>query len=92
MQVKIMESRTFILKDREGLHARNSAKVVMAVRNNKAVKVTVQCEGREANGGNILELMSLNAKYGAKILVTAQGHKEQEILEEVEKAINGTKV
>lgn len=87
-----MESKTFILKDLEGLHARNSAKVVMAVQAHGAVKVTVRCGEMEADGGNILELMSLNAGYGARITVSARGEREREILEKVEKAVNGSMI
>ncbi len=87
-----MERKTFVLKDLEGLHARNSAKIVMAVQKCRAVKVTVCCGDREADGENILELMSLNARYGAEITVTAQGPREREILEEVEKAVNGSMI
>lgn len=87
-----MESKTFVLKDLEGLHARNSAKVVMAVQSAGAAKVTVRCGGMEADGENILELMSLNARYGASITVTALGEREREILEKVEKAVNGSMI
>jgi len=87
-----MESKTFVLKDLEGLHARNCARVVMAVQGRKAAKVTVCYGGREADGENILELMSLNAGYGDQITVTARGIREREVLEEVEKAVNGSMV
>ena len=80
------------MKDLEGLHARNSAKVVMAAQYNGVQKITVGCGGREADGENILELMSLNARYGAEITVTAWGEREQEILEKVEKAVNGSMI
>ncbi len=87
-----MERKTFVLKDLEGLHARNSAKIVMAVQKLRGSKVTVCCGGREADGENILELMSLNARYGAEITVTARGQRERETLEEVEKAVNGNMI
>ena len=81
-----MESKTFVLRDLEGLHARNAAKVVMAVQGGGDVKVTVRCGGVEADGENILELMSLNARYGVR------GQREREILEEVEKAVNNSMI
>ena len=40
-------------------------------------------------GGNILEVMSLRARYGDEIRITAEGEGEQEITEEIEKALNG---
>ena len=87
-----MESKTFVLRDLEGLHARNAAKVVMAVQGGGDVKVTVRCGGVESDGENILELMSLNARYGAEITVTVRGQREREVLEEVEKAVNNSMI
>lgn len=87
-----MESRTFILRDPQGLHARNSAKVVMAVQSAGNVKVAVGCGGVQADGENILELMSLNAGYGTRLTVTAQGEGEREVLEKVEKAVNSNMI
>ena len=43
--------------------------------------MTVRCGGVEADGENILELMSLNARYGAELTVTALGERAREILE-----------
>ncbi|MCI8607376.1 MAG: HPr family phosphocarrier protein [Hungatella sp.] len=90
--MRVMESKTFVLRDLEGLHARNAAKVVMAVQGGGDVKVTVRCGGVEADGENILELMSLNARYGAELTVTALGERAREILEKVEKAVNGSMI
>ncbi|MCI8838700.1 MAG: HPr family phosphocarrier protein [Hungatella sp.] len=87
-----MEKKTFVLRDLEGLHARNSARVVMAVQRHGDAKVSVGCGGREADGENILELMSLNARYGAEITVTVRGQREREVLEEVEKAVNNSMI
>ncbi len=84
-----MLRKTVILKDIEGLHARNSAKVVMACRDVETL-VTLGYRGETADGGNILEIMSLGANYGDEIVVTAEGDREQEIIEEIERALNGT--
>lgn len=83
-----MLKRTLILKDLEGIHARNSAKVVMACREVRTL-VTLEYRGETADGGNILEVMSLGAKFGDEIVVTAEGEREQEIIEEIERALNG---
>ena len=79
-----------ILKDLEGIHARNSAKVVMACRKVRAL-VTLEYGGQTADGGNILEVMSLGARYKDQIAVTVDGERETEILEEIERALNGSK-
>ena len=53
-----MVRRTFVLKDPEGLLARNSAKAVMACRDSKA-SVTLEYGGETADGGNILDRKSV---------------------------------
>ena len=64
-----MIRKIIILKDLEGIHARNSAKVVMACRKVRAL-VTLEYGGQTADGGNILEVMSLGARYKDQIAVT----------------------
>ena len=84
-----MLRKALVLKDLEGIHARNSARVVMACRGSQTL-VTLEYRGETADGGNILEVMSLGAKYGDEIVVEADGEREQEIMEEIERALNGT--
>lgn len=83
-----MVKRTLILRDFEGIHARNSAKVVMACKDTQTL-VTLEYGAETADGGNILEVMSLGAKYGDQITVTAEGEQEEEVIERIEKALNG---
>ena len=85
-----MIRKIIILKDLEGIHARNSAKVVMACRKVRAL-VTLAYGGQTADGGNILEVMSLGARYKDQVAVTVDGERETEILEEIERALNGSK-
>ena len=85
-----MIRKIIILKDLEGIHARNSAKVVMACRKVRAL-VTLEYGGQTADGGKILEVMSLGARYKDQIAVTVDGERETEILEEIERALNGSK-
>ena len=85
-----MIRKIIILKDLEGIHARNSAKVVMACRKVRAL-VTLEYGGQTADGGNILEVMSLGARHNDQIAVTVDGERETEILEEIERALNGSK-
>ena len=51
------------LKDPEGLHARNSVQICMAVRQ-RDVKVCLRLGEREAAADQILEVMALNADCG----------------------------
>ena len=85
-----MIRKIIILKDLEGIHARNAAKVVMACRKVRAL-VTLEYGGQTADGGNILEVMSLGARYKDQVAVTVDGERETEILEEIERALNGSK-
>ena len=85
-----MIRKIIILKDFEGIHARNSAKVVMACRKVRDL-VTLEYGGQTADGGNILEVMSLGARYKDQVAVTVDGERETEILEEIERALNGSK-
>lgn len=62
----------------------------MACRKVRAL-VTLEYGGQTADGGNILEVMSLGARYKDQIAVTVDGERETEILEEIERALNGSK-
>ena len=62
----------------------------MACRKVRAL-VTLEYGGQTADGGNILEVMSLGARYKDQVAVTVDGERETEILEEIERALNGSK-
>lgn len=81
-----MLRKTVMIKDLEGIHARNSAKVVMICQNME-VCVTLEHGGKSADGGNILEIMALSAMCGDEIAITAEGAREKEAMEEIEKVL-----
>ncbi|MCI8662428.1 MAG: HPr family phosphocarrier protein [Hungatella sp.] len=86
-----MLKRKVILGDLEGIHARNSAKIVMICRDTEAF-VRLEYMGEAADGGNILEIMSLKARYGDEILVTTDGLQEQKAMEEIEKVLGDSMI
>ena len=66
------------LKDPEGLHARNSVQICMAVRQ-RDVKVCLRLGEREAAADQILEVMALNADCGDWIEIISEGREETEL-------------
>lgn len=67
-----MTYRKIQLKDPEGLHARNSVQICMAVRQ-WDVKVCLRLGEREAAADQILEVMALNADCGDWIEIISEG-------------------
>jgi phosphocarrier protein HPr len=64
--------KTLVLVNKVGLHARPASLWVQTAGRFKA-KITVVCSGRTANAKSILEVLQLGARYGAELVVTAEG-------------------
>jgi phosphocarrier protein len=67
-----MPSRTLVIRNRRGLHARASARFVTLASQFEAV-ITVSKDGADVNGTSIMGLMMLGAAPGDTISVTASG-------------------
>jgi phosphotransferase system HPr (HPr) family protein len=67
-----MASISAVVADPVGLHARPAADFVRAA-NTFAAAITITCEGKSANAKSILQVMSLNARQGAKVTLNATG-------------------
>lgn len=67
-----METKTFVIKNRLGLHARAAAQLVQTA-NRFRSDVLVEKEGLEVNGKSIMGILMLAAPQGSKILVTIKG-------------------
>ncbi len=67
-----MESQTFTIRNRLGLHARAAALLVKTV-NRFAAEVTIEKDGVEVNGKSIMGVLMLAASKGSKIIVRAEG-------------------
>lgn len=65
-------SRTVLIENRRGLHARASmAFVTLATA--QTVELTVEKDGSSASGTSILDLMMLGAAKGDSITISAEG-------------------
>lgn len=78
------------IKNKAGLHARPSALFVQ-VASSFDGDVVVVSDGEEINGKSIMGLMLLAAEKGRKLLIKADGDREETILEELRKLVEDDK-
>ena len=67
-----MESQTFTIRNRLGLHARAAALLVKTA-NRFQAEVTLEKDGVEVNGKSIMGVLMLAASKGSKVTVRAEG-------------------
>lgn len=65
-------SRTVLIENRRGLHARASAKFV-TLASAQPVELTVEKDGSSVTGTSIMGLMMLGAARGDSITISAEG-------------------
>jgi phosphocarrier protein HPr len=83
-----MTTRTCVIRNRLGLHARAAAKFVhLAAR--YASQVRVSREGRTMDGKSIMGILLLAAAPGASIVITADGPDEAEAAEALCRLVEG---
>jgi phosphocarrier protein len=83
-----MISKTFMIQNKFGLHARPSASFVQtASRFHSDIKV--EKDGQVADGKSILDLMTLAAPFGTSIIVRANGEDAQDAVTALEALIDG---
>ena len=78
--------KTFVIKNKLGLHARPAALFVQTSNKFKS-RVTVTKNGEEVNGKSIMGLMMLAAEEGSKIIVKVEGEDAKELLARLEELI-----
>ncbi|MBC8586637.1 HPr family phosphocarrier protein [Paratissierella segnis] len=83
-----MEKITVKLTNPEGLHARPAALFVQAA-NKYSSDLELEANGKIVNGKSIIGIMSLGAFQGEDITMTAKGHDQKEMLEELKKLLEG---
>ena len=71
--------RTFVLRNRNGLHARPCALLISTLRPFQC-EIEVQVNDQSANGGSILGLMALAAGYGSKMTFSIAGEQAAEAM------------
>lgn len=81
-----VNSRTFKIVNKRGLHARASARFVQTVERFDAT-VRVTREGSTVGGTSIMGLMMLAASPGCSIQVQAEGNEASQVLDALETLI-----
>jgi phosphocarrier protein HPr len=75
-------SRSVIVTNPAGLHARPAAAIVKAVQRFKS-KVEIHKQNEVVDAGDILELMTLSAAKGTELLLRAKGPDAEQVLDAV---------
>lgn len=82
-----MQSKTLLIINKLGLHARAAAKFV-ATASRFGCKVEIIKDGKSVNGKSIMGVMMLAATKGTSIDVTTEGDDEVQAIEAIEELIN----
>lgn len=72
--------------DPEGLHARPASKLVMTSIKYQS-EIRILCGGKNADAGNILEVMALGVRRKDKITIEVSGSDEEAALEAVKRTL-----
>jgi phosphocarrier protein HPr len=83
-----MISKTFMIQNKFGLHARPSASFVQTASRFRS-DIKVEKDGQVADGKSILELMTLAAPFGTSIIVKANGEDAQDAVTALGVLIDG---
>lgn len=81
-----MQSITYVITDRAGIHARPAGIVVKAAQKYQS-EIFVHRGDRQADMKKLMQLMSLGVRSGEKIIVTAEGPDEEEACSAMEKVL-----
>ena len=73
-------TRTVVVTNPHGLHARPSLVIVKTVKGYDA-KVTIRRDGQIVDAASILDLLSLGASQGTELVLSAKGRQAEEVLE-----------
>ena len=82
-----MIERKVILKNQTGLHARPASKVVTFAKQ-LPCKVYIECNGKKAAADSILQLLTLGAKEGSELMLSADGEGDKHSVEKLEAFLN----
>ena len=79
-------TKTLIVKNKQGLHARPAALFVQ-IANKFDSRITVKHNQEEVNGKSIMGILMLGAEQGSSVIIEAEGSDAQAALGELEKII-----
>ena len=77
-----MKSLQYAVKNPLGIHARPAALLAQACTDLKSA-VTLECNGNEASGKNVLQILALHAAKGSVLNITVEGPDEEAGLEKI---------
>lgn len=83
-----MKQFSYVIKDKEGIHAR-PAGIVVAEAKKYASNFTIENKGKSADLKRIFGVMSLCVKCGEEIVVKVEGPDEEAAAEAVETVFKG---
>lgn len=75
-----MEVRTFVIRNKLGLHARAAALLVKTA-NRFVSEVSLEKDGHTVNGKSIMGILMLAATKGSRVTLKAEGEDEVEAIE-----------
>ncbi|WP_405728675.1 HPr family phosphocarrier protein [Anaerotignum sp.] len=78
-----MIQRQVVLKNKTGLHARPASKIV-AFAKELPCRVYMEYEGKKAAADSILQILSLGAKEGSVLLLSADGEGDKHSVEKLD--------
>lgn len=73
-----MKEFTYVIKDPLGIHARPAGMLAKKAKSYTDTAVSIAANGKSANAGQLMKLMSLGVKQGTEITVTCDGANEAE--------------
>ncbi|MEM3573790.1 MAG: HPr family phosphocarrier protein [Nitrososphaeria archaeon] len=82
-----MVTKTFVIKNKVGLHARPASVLVQAANKFKS-DIKIEKDGKEVSAKSILGVLSLGAEKGSVISVTIDGPDEDEAIKTIEELVN----
>lgn len=79
-----MKQFSYVVKIKSGIHARPAALLADRAKFAGAEAVTVECNGKTADGTKVMDIMNLKAKKDDTVIVTVEGGEEETIAEMLE--------
>ena len=82
----MVEIKTFLIKNRLGLHARPAAKLA-GVSSEYKSRIYFERDGQEVDGKSVLDVLTLACPQGSKVTIKAEGSDALEAVEALGKVI-----
>lgn len=86
-----MKSIIHVVTNPLGVHARPAAMIAQRCVNFKS-SVTISCNGKTANGSNVLQILALRAKKGDALTITAEGFDEEQVIAAISELLEQEKL